>query len=47
MRFVLNFLKRLFSNPEPPPAQPDPPPPAVPLDQTTAPLHFEGDTSSV
>lgn len=47
MRFVSNLWKRLFSTPEPEPVLPDPPPPGVPLDQTTAPIHFEGDTSSV
>lgn len=30
-----------------PPVAPAPPPPGVPLDQTTAPIHYEGDTSSV
>lgn len=29
------------------PVQPELPPEGVPLDQTTAPIHFEGDTSSV
>lgn len=29
------------------PVAPDPPPEGVPLDQTTAPIHFEGDTTSV
>jgi hypothetical protein len=29
------------------PVKPDPPPWDVPLDQTKAPVHFEGDTSSV
>lgn len=27
--------------------QPDPPPEGVPLDETTAPVHYEGDTGSV
>jgi hypothetical protein len=27
--------------------KPDPPPWDVPLDQTTAPIHFQGDTSSM
>lgn len=31
----------------PRPIEPDPPPDDVPLDQTAAPIHFEGDTSSV
>lgn len=29
------------------PVEPDPPPPGVPLDQTAAPIHYEGDTKSV
>jgi hypothetical protein len=33
--------------PPPEPVAPDPPPADVPLDQTTAPIHFEGDTKSV
>lgn len=34
--------------PDPPlPIEPAPPPPGVPLDETTAPIHFEGDTKSV
>jgi len=36
-------------NPSPPvePVQPNPPPEGVPLDETTAPIHYEGDTKSV
>lgn len=33
--------------PQPDPVQPDPPPAEVPLDETAAPIHYEGDTSSV
>ena len=45
---LLSKLKALFAGPPPlPPVQPAPPPPGVPLDQTAAPIHFEGDTSSV
>lgn len=29
------------------PVAPEPPPEGVPLDETAAPIHFEGDTSSV
>ncbi len=29
------------------PVQPNPPPEGVPLDETTAPIHYEGDTRSV
>jgi hypothetical protein len=44
---VIWLLKFLFGRLEPlPPLEPDPPPWDVPLDQTTAPIHFEGDTSS-
>jgi hypothetical protein len=31
----------------PRPVPPAPPPPNVPLDQTAAPIHFEGDTKSL
>ncbi len=31
----------------PKPVQPAPPPPGVPLNETAAPIHFEGDTKSV
>jgi len=45
------FEKLLFIRPwrdQPPPkATPNPPPWDVPLDQTTAKLHYEGDTTSV
>jgi hypothetical protein len=34
-------------NPPAEPVQPNPPPEGVPLDETTAPVHYEGDTSSV
>ncbi len=36
-------------NPNPPvePVQPNPPAEGVPLDETTAPIHYEGDTKSV
>lgn len=34
--------------PQPPePVQPAPPPPDTPLDETAAPIHYEGDTKSV
>jgi hypothetical protein len=29
------------------PVEPDLPPEGVPLDETTAPIHYEGDTTSV
>lgn len=37
------------STEEPPvePVAPEPPPEGVPLDETTAPIHYEGDTTSV
>lgn len=45
---LLRKLRALFTKRQPlPPVQPAPPPPDVPLDQTIAPIHFEGDTSSV
>jgi hypothetical protein len=35
-------------DPTPPdPAQPEPPAEDVPLNETTAPIHYEGDTSSI
>jgi hypothetical protein len=40
-------IKIQIRKPPAPPLEPDPPPWDVPLDQTTAPIHFEGDTSSV
>jgi hypothetical protein len=47
---MLALLKKIFAPPLPPPiphVEPDPPPWDVPLDQTTAPIHFEGDTNSI
>lgn len=32
---------------QPEPVQPAPPPPDTPLDETAAPIHYEGDTKSV
>jgi hypothetical protein len=32
---------------QPEPVQPEPPPPDKPLDETAAPIHYEGDTTSV
>ncbi|HEU4906462.1 MAG TPA: hypothetical protein VFT19_10170 [Solirubrobacterales bacterium] len=32
---------------QPEPVQPAPPPPDTPLDETVAPIHYEGDTKSV
>lgn len=37
---AIDNLSRLLVEPAPPPA-------GVPLDQTTAPIHYEGDTTSV
>jgi hypothetical protein len=48
MQRIRSLLSRLFARPEPPrPVQPAVPPAGVPLEQTVAPIHFEGDTSSV
>jgi hypothetical protein len=35
-----------IDNPPVTPTQPDPPPEGVPLDETAAPVHYEGDTTS-
>ena len=48
--YLIDKILRLRSFDEDPswePVRPDPPPWDVPLDQTTASIHYEGDTSSV
>jgi hypothetical protein len=52
-RLIDLFIKKILrvrsfrDDPDWEPVKPDPPPWDVPLDQTTAPIHYEGDTSSV
>lgn len=41
------MLRPKDQNPTVEPVQPNPPPEGVPLDETTAPIHYEGDTKSV
>jgi hypothetical protein len=52
-RFIDLFIKKILrvrslrDDPNWEPLKPDPPPWDVPLDQTTAPIHIEGDIGSV